>query len=421
MTSFSFSRQAQADPIGSNFGPTGGSGAIGVLEGQIVIDAQFDTRRSKIKESTNSTSTIFPTRDTKCFDILLGEIVFADKKKKNDDMINTGYAMVFSSLNNEGPDAMLLYPSNTRMQIESMLNGKKPIGIARSTVQFSNRLQNQGLSVQMAGKNYLLANVEMPIGHWAYVTVEDPSIVRNNSRTKSPFIPPEKVTMTLAPYTPETLSNRIHTHMKSYVTDQAIWEKAMNKDYAATDSWANFCENLKRHELMSFLLILDRFLKNNILAVNFANRADSPFDLRLRGGVGNPVTDNKNLILGLAKAFGILKDGLDNDLTQVNVSELHKRNYADLARECMLTIHCAEDFADFAYGYDPTSLRNDTVDSRNRTIKSNTSAGKMLMEQYQNSRNMYIAFADAVQRDNDRKFGLIGNPAKTGGTVQIIM
>lgn len=421
MTSFNFNRQAPADPL-SGFGPSGGSGNEGPLEGQIVVDGQYNARKAMIKQQSNASNSIFPSRDVNALDIVQGDIVYVDKKKKNDDMSSTGVAMVLSSLNNEGQEAMLLFPSDFTMQREAMLNEKIPIGVARSTIQYTNRMpsQNQGLSVQHRGKNFLFSTVEMNVGQFAYVTIADPMTVRNNKRTVSPFVPRDKVTLTLAPYNPETFSNRIHTHMKHYLSDQTKWEKAMNRDYATTDSWSNFCETMKRHELMSFLIILDRMLKNDIIRVNFNTTKKTMFDIRTDPNPALPI-QNKDMILGLAKAFGILKDGSENDLTGVRVQEEHKQFYAELAHECMLSIHCAEDYAQLAYGWDSGSQRNEAIDSRNKSIRTNTSVGKMLMEQFMNSRRLYLAFADAVQRDNDRKFGVVGSPSKSGGTVQIIL
>lgn len=419
-----FNRQAQADPIGANFGPTGGSGAIGILEGQIVIDAQINARESLCKQQTTATNTIYPSTDKRSFDIVKEEIVYVQKKKKSDELDQTGIAMVLSTMNNTGQEEMLYFPSDIAMQKEALLNKVQAVGIARSTVQTTNKMQsqNQGLSVQMRGKNFLFASKQFKVGEQTYITLEDPISVMNNKRTTSPFVPREKVTLTLAPYCPDTFSNRIHTHMRNYVMDQKKWEKVMNRDYASTDSWANFCENLKRHELMSFLLILDRLIRAKVLEVNFDTTSvdKSPFDLRTSHD-RTIVPSARDLILSMAKAFGVLKEGSENDLTGVRVTDLHKLYYAELAQECMLTIHCAEEYAQFAYGWNSTNRGNDAVDSRSRKVMTNTSVGKMLMEQYTGVRNMYIAFADAVQRDNERKFGVVGSPAERGGTVQIII
>jgi len=146
-----------------------------------------------------------------------------------------------------------------------------------------------------------------------------------------------------------------------------------------------------------------------IIDVEFVD--GSQFDLRA-GGAGVAIT-RESLILGMAKAWGLLDDARP-DLPEISIDQTKKSLWTLLSRQLMQTIFCAKKVANFGFGWNRATQRNDSVEPHSNSIDTTTSVGAFFQRQLTIPRDFVIGLAGAIQRQNDRYFGKIIRSANAG-------
>jgi len=412
MSGFNYGHPTPVDAIGTSLGPTGGKGLTSEQSQQQVTDLQYDKVWAIEKLNGAHCGALYPTTNGKDLDILEREILFI--KKPIGEPKCRPIPVGLTSMNGVGSLAATLFPNDWRMQKEALLNEIKVIGTARDNVKFEKIGNLPGVCAQVAGKDHLLATSEMPLGYSTMIDLPDP---KENSRgyvVKNLYASQSKVVLQLTPYLHTSLSSMINTHLCNIFMNKSRYTAAMGKTYRTTDSWLNFAYNTQNLILMSFLEILDTMMSTGILDVNFRN---GPFDLRNQGGVyfipnADP-THQRNLILGIAKAFGLI-NGASSDLEFVYLDEIKKRQWEVLVRQLMQTVFCAEQVSNLGYGWNRTKQMNDAVDPHTNNIMGSTSVGAFYRQQLQVPREYYNGLSGAIQRQNDRFFGNVTKQAHAG-------
>ena len=398
--SLTFSRPVDSDPMANNFGPTGGTGLKDMRQQVITFDIKFDDRlaNAKLREATNP-NVLFQSTNPKCQDILKGEPVYIKKKKPGQDADILGVTTGLSNFNNELAIAAILYPNSWRMQQECIFNDIVMGGLAISDVSYESKNYAQGLALQNKGTETVLAKVNMPAGYEGMWAISSPSDNRHNFVGRNVYAPREKVVAHIAPYSPDTIAHRVKTIQESYFMDAQKFEKAMGKDIRTTNGWINFCKTRQESTLSNFLLILDLLIKFKIIKAEFVAPVDATNSFDFSTGMA---LSNDSLILGMAKAFGLLPNTA-SDIPGVNINGNTTKLYSELSEQIMMTIFCPEQVANFQYGWDDDEGRNMAINPENNAISTHTSQGAMLYRQLNGPREEVCALAFATQRDNDRK------------------
>lgn len=409
-----FGRSADSDPIGSNFNKFGGKGLEGPPQGQVTMDAFYDASNGLAKAYRSDATSIFRSTSPEDMGIEYNEYVFTMKHKKTDQIEVEGQVNVLSSFCNEHKELAVLFPNDWEMQKQALLNDKLFLGVARQHVPFANRNQIQGLTVMVQGLHYRLATTNIPPGCCLFLDLDSPNIPRN-LKTSDPYTGRDKVVAQLKPYLPTTYSKRVAAHVRNYFMSPVNWTKGMNKLYRTTDAWMNFNETLKEFILMNFLMMMHTLMENGVGTFSFT--AGSAFDLRRDPTNANP--NNKDVILGLAKAFGLLEN-TNGTLDDMVVTEIHKKIWSELTNEMMLTIFCADRFADFGFGWDPATQTNEGIDNQNSTIKTYDMIGKLFHRQLTTPNMFFNGLSETIQRDNDLKRGKSNSSTPQGNTFQVV-
>ncbi len=422
--------------------PATGRGRKAAREGLVVIRGVYDKAwAAQLQNEGQKLRTVYPHMQKENYDVAEFEFLFTRRPSNRQAFSSDPHTMrILSSLNGEGAEAAALFPGDEDFQRIAILNQLKYAGISNDLIRYDDGNKRQGVGVQVAGVISQFASVDMPVGMPVRLVAPSPRELVSDDRTKRPYTPLTKATLEAIPFTPDTIVKEVSAMLRTYISDSEKWKRAMDPKYRQTGAWVTFIGAWFDHVIMSFMLIADGLEQAKVInPITFRRRdpsaasedkAPRPYNLQdpnvskprqsrsndaaitdMTTGFGQ--TSGRNVILGMARAFGMLP-GTNDPIPGIHIDAHHKELYTRLKRDLMARVFYDGRIANMGFGFD--GKRNPAVEPQTGRVRDTTAMGRMLQHQLNHHRVMTSGFNDVMNRQWEWQIGKVIQGAQKGQT-----
>ena len=397
--------------------PPYGVGAGQHEQGSITVRVVYDVERAKQqKNSAAMGRSVYRQGSEDDYHVRQYEYLFAEKNpvKRIDKKKGSHQTKVLTSFSGAGEIAHDLFRDDEAMQIASLLNHSRFVGVAKTPMNFNDTAKHQGLTAQVAGVTSHMAYVDMPAGMSVKLGLPKPSAHGLDDRLLEKGVPPTKVRMQPEPFVPRDLGPALQAHISKYLEDTQRYLNGMGVEYRSTDATVSAVEHVFQTGLTAGLLFMSGLADNKILDdITFRQPGTSGAPMAAVG-TGPPAPynmqdpnlraarpKNQEVILALASAFGLI--GQDASVGQgipgiSRMSAEQKRRYVALRRDVLGKIFWDGTKAQLGFGYDHDRKINPFVNQEGKRIRLDTPQGAFMNLQL----NHTAAFVSAVSEWWDR-------------------
>lgn len=238
----------------------GAWGADDTRQLEVNLVAQFDRKTALALWSQSADDRgVYPIRSESDLSIRKDDVVF---RLKQDKAGVQHIVKILSSLQGLGTRALELYPTNQKMQVESVMNEILILGTAFDDIDFAEKAMSRvDLSYQVhgihTGKH---AKVAMPQGLVAEYCARTLDEIENQGISGyEPNRTTSFVGIDLRPVDSQLAGERIVMHIREILYNVDSWKSAMNPQHRSTSAWLAMADSFYKFGTMAGLLFMSKF------------------------------------------------------------------------------------------------------------------------------------------------------------------